>query len=188
MRKLTCVILSVITIASLVLSVYLYTIYKEALAGKQCFSDENIRLSEEIRDLKSAIAELEKRNENQAQGISSLTYKTSNSSYLNSVPEDDNNVCIIPSCGNAAQSNSFYCNQHECFNIGCHEKRSNDLCSYCINHKCIVPDCNQGQAYNSVYCYIHKSKWKEAEQCKANLHLYLKQRVYFSLLHSIWHS
>lgn len=148
--------LSAITVVSLVFSVYLYTAYKAALADKQYYSDKNADLSEEIGNLKSTVAELEERNEVQAQRISELLHKTINSTYSNSVSEYDKSLCIIPSCNSTAQRNSFYCYKHECLNVGCHEKKSNDFCSYCTKHKCNVPDCNQGQAYNSIYCYIHK--------------------------------
>lgn len=70
--------------------------------------------------------------------------------------QNDAKKCVVPSCDSDARSDSFYCFWHECSKVGCHEKRANDFCHYCINHKCFVPNCNWGQAYNSVYCSSHK--------------------------------
>lgn len=70
--------------------------------------------------------------------------------------QNDTKKCAMESCDNDAGKNSLYCYRHECSSAGCHEKRDNIFCHYCINHKCSIPNCNWGQAYNSIYCLSHK--------------------------------
>lgn len=79
-----------------------------------------------------------------------------NTVYYNTYTQSSEPICDIPGCDKQTQSNSYYCYNHECMKVECHEKRANDFCFYCIEHKCIAPNCNSGRAYNSYYCNIHK--------------------------------
>ena len=140
-----------------------YTMYQDALIDVEYYSDKSADSLDQIKKLKSQVSELEERNERQANRMSALAERprvsAATNGYNNTMEHSENNTatCAIPSCQNNAKNNSFYCDSHECLDVGCHEKRANDFCNYCVAHKCIVPDCNFGRALNNVYCHVHKS-------------------------------
>lgn len=158
----------------------IYDMYQDALQDKKYYSDENTELSNKneelssqndslcsrISELESEKSELEERNKLQAERMSNMAIEAENKlkrqSQYNSIHNNttivatDDTTCLFPSCENDANRNSFYCISHECTEIGCHEKRANDLCMYCEAHKCHVPDCNSGVSRNSNYCYHHR--------------------------------
>lgn len=78
---------------------------------------------------------------------------TPNSSNIN---QPEKKTCAYPNCSLSPAYNSIYCNIHECSKAGCHNRRANDFCRYCLVHKCAIPDCNNGASFNSYYCYSHK--------------------------------
>ena len=121
---------------------------------------DNENLSNQVKELESKISDLEEKNKQQANKILDLELEAENnagSQRSNSIYNNNskNNTCIIPSCENDANRNSFYCRSHECTKSSCHKKRANDLCLYCEAHKCHVPDCNSSVSSNSNYCYYH---------------------------------
>lgn len=68
----------------------------------------------------------------------------------------DENKCSVSGCSNSKKYGSDYCTSHGCFELGCYNRRANNLTMYCKEHKCAVSDCNSGTAYNSRYCYVHR--------------------------------
>lgn len=110
----------------------------------------------EIDNYETLLADIAKSNSERRDTASAAQGNSNVSVNTYSAPAENKKVCAVPDCNNSPQRNSYYCFRHECLEVSCHEKRANDLCLYCINHKCAMPDCNSGQAYNSYYCYRHK--------------------------------
>lgn len=109
-----------------------------------------------IDNYETLLADIAKSNSERNSAASAPASNGGTSLNIYSASAENEDVCAVPDCNNSPQRNSHYCFRHECLEVSCHEKRANDLCLYCINHKCAVPDCNSGQAYNSYYCYRHK--------------------------------
>lgn len=154
-----------IILVSLFFNIMQYTSYVELVDEKYSIVSEKNVLEEEVKKLKENVpVEYDKGyddgyssgySEGYSEGKSQSTIVTRpNITYSYDV--DDDECCLIPGCIRSPQINSFYCFSHECMDVGCHNQRSNDFCSYCVNHKCAVPNCNSSQAFNSVYCYRHK--------------------------------
>ncbi len=157
---LNCV-LGVIILVSLFFNILQYISYTDLESEKYNVVSEKQTLEEEVKKLKESVsAEYDKGYD---AGYSSGYSKGKSQSAVVTKPSitysysyDEDESCAIPGCSRSPQRNSFYCFSHECMDVGCHNRRANDFCSYCVNHKCAVSNCNSSQAFNSVYCYMHK--------------------------------
>lgn len=147
-QNVLCLILCIAVLFLSVTSIYMY---KELSSYKKML---NIMI-EKVSDQKADNSNSEKSSNKS----SNNDYKSNKSINVYSDADQDiysdDDKCIIPSCNSEAENNSMYCFQHECMAVGCHNKRANDLCNYCIEHKCHAPNCNFRASFNSNYCTIH---------------------------------
>ena len=161
LKPLLNCIFCVTILVSLFFNIMQYTSYTNLVNEKHNIVKQKKGLEDEVKKLKESVsAEYDKGYDT---GYSSGYSKGKSQSTIVTKPSitysynyDKDESCAIPGCSRSPQRNSFYCFSHECMDVGCHNRRANDYCSYCVNHKCAVSNCNFSQAFNSVYCYIHK--------------------------------
>ncbi len=161
LKPLLNCIFCVIILVSLFFNIMQYINYIDLVDEKYNVAIEKQGLEKEVKKLKESVSsEYDKGydagySKGYSKGKSQSTVVTKPSiTYSYSYDEDES--CAIPGCSRSPQRNSFYCFSHECMKAGCHNRKANDFCSYCVNHKCAMSNCNSSQAYNSIYCYRHK--------------------------------
>ncbi len=145
-QDILCVILCVVVLFLSVTSIYMY---KELSSYKKMFNIM-VKKLDDYRSEDNGSGKVAKNN----------TKSNSNTSTYKDITQSDDDsedgVCQVPNCNFDAAYGSLYCTVHECLAVGCHNRRANDFCNYCTEHKCHISDCNRGAAHDSNYCTTHK--------------------------------